>query len=292
MEEIRTNLSKLLYDDGSIAEKYDEFKANIKGFGPSSLSEILHFIFPDKYCLWNDKPKTILPALELDILPKRFFNYQISTGKEYFECVQALELIKDTVTSYGVQDFIDLDIMFLYMFGRSQTSPNGELPSDSNLRTIDTHQSAQYHLLELGNMLGYLTYTPDYSKTHEGRKLGDTATLREMPAFAGERALGSARMIDVIWFSEDENPKACFEVEHSTGISPGLNRLYQLMAFRVKFFIVASKDDKKKFEREVRKAPYLVMRERFRFISYDKLLRFFEATHTFHKLKVDLMGDN
>ena len=289
MVEIRTNLSKLLYDDDrGIAERYDEFKVNVKGFGPSSLSEILHFVFPDKYCLWNDKPKTILPDLGLDILPERFFKYQISTGKEYFECVQALGLIKDTVASHGIRDFIDLDIMFLHMHG---TEPPSKEPLPDH-EPIDTHQSAQYHLLELGNMLDFLTYTPDYSKKHKGRKLRDTATLREMPAFAGERTRNPASKIDVIWFGEDENPKACFEVEHSTGISPGLHRLYQLKQFRVKFFIVASEDDRNKFEREVRKAPYWAMRESFRFISYDELSRFFKATHTFHELKVKLMGDD
>ena len=297
MEEIRTNLSKLLYDDDrDIAERYDEFKANVKGFGPSSLSEILHFVFPDNYCLWNDKPQTILPALKLDVLPERFFKYQISTGKEYSECVKSLGLIKDAMASYGIQDFIDLDIMFLYIYDLIPSSTNGELPPEPGPTPdpvpIDTHESAQYHLLEIGNMLGFLTYTPDYSKKHEDRKLGDTATLKEMPAFAGERARSPARNIDVIWFNEDENPQACFEVEHTTGISPGLNRLYQLSQFRVKFFIVASEDDRNKFKREVGKAPYWAMRKRFRFISYDELYEFFESTCTFHKLKVELMGDD
>ena len=297
MEGIRTNLLRLLYDDDrDIAERYDEFKANVKGFGPSSLSEILHFVFPDKYCLWNDKPKTILPALNLDILPKRFFKSQISTGKEYFECVQALGLIKATMAGYGIRDFVDLDIMFLHIYDSRPKPTNGDLPTKSKQTIdhvpIDTHQSAQYHLLELGNMLGFLTYTPDYSKKHEDRKLGYTATLKEMPAFAGELARDSARNIDVIWFNEDENPHACFEVEHTTGISPGLHRLFQLRQFRVKFFIIASEEDRSKFEREVGKAPYRAMRRRFRFISYDELSRFFKTTRTFHELKVKLMGSD
>ena len=38
---IRENLSKLLYGDGSIVKKYNEFRANVTGFGSSTLSEIL-----------------------------------------------------------------------------------------------------------------------------------------------------------------------------------------------------------------------------------------------------------
>ena len=285
IEKIRTSLSKLLYSGGNIAERYDEFKASVKGFGPSTLSEILHFVFPEKYCLWNEKPKTILPGLGLDILPKRFFDHQISTGEEYFKCVRALGLIKEAVANYGIRDFIDLDIMFLYMSGKTHSNEEDDKP-------IDTHTSAQYRLLKLGNMLGYLTYTPDYSRIHDGHKLGDIARLREMPPFAGKQVSDSASMIDVIWFGEDENPKACFEVEHTTSIKSGLHRLYQLNAFQVKFFIIASKDRRSKFEKEVKKAPYLAQRKRFRFISYNKLSEFFGVTSTFHELKMELMGDD
>ncbi|MDP9288971.1 MAG: hypothetical protein M3P08_12340 [Thermoproteota archaeon] len=56
----------------------------------------------------------------------------------------------------------------------------------------------------------------------------DVALLKQIPAFAGERDLISAREIDVIWFGDDENPKLCFEVEHTTDIVHGLNRLAQL----------------------------------------------------------------
>src|SRR5690242_4848913 len=78
-QKIKDELKKLLYDTGSIIERYNNFKNNIKGFGPSSISEILHFVFPEKYCLWNEKPKTVLPIINLDILPDRFFNSQITS---------------------------------------------------------------------------------------------------------------------------------------------------------------------------------------------------------------------
>lgn len=114
IENIRTSLSKLLYSDASIDIRYDEFKVNVTGLGPSSLSEILHFVFPNKYCLWNSKHKEILPNLGLDILPKKF-KYQIKTGQEYSECVRVLGSIKDAMKNYGILDFIDLDIMFRYL---------------------------------------------------------------------------------------------------------------------------------------------------------------------------------
>jgi hypothetical protein len=303
LKKIKEELKKLLYGTGSIIERYNNFKNNIKGFGPSSISEILHFVFPEKYCLWNEKPKTVLPIVHLDILPDRFFNSQLTSGQDYFDCISALDLIKNEVAQYGIKDFIDLDVMFWNIFDdvlptlqkkpkRHKILKKLEMVKKKYVTKIDTHQSAQYHLLQLGNMLGYLTFTPDSLKRYNGQKLGDVATLKEIPAFTGERDLNSAKKIDVIWFGEDENPRMCFEVEHSTGISPGLNRLLQLQHLRVRFFIVSSEDQRGKFESEMKKFPYRTLRDSYRFISYDELGQLYETTVPFHQMKMKLIGED
>ena len=110
------------------------------------------------------------------------------------------------------------------------------------------------------------------------------------PAFAGERDLNSAREIDVIWFGDDENPKYCFEIEHTTDIVHGLNRLTQLQHLRVKFMIVASEDRRAKFEIEMSKHSYRRMKDWFGFISYDELAELYERSVPFHELKTKLLG--
>lgn len=147
-------------------------------------------VFPEKYCLWNDKPKTVLPALNLNILPERYFKRQINTGEEYSECVQALCLIKNEVRKYGVKDFIDLDVMLWHIYDdilpeiselEKQKELDQPIVTQESTIKIESHEAAQFHLLELGNMLGYLTYTPDPSKTYNGKKLGEVAALKELP---------------------------------------------------------------------------------------------------------------
>src|SRR5205823_10875786 len=59
LEKIKHELKNLLYGSEDFALRYNNFKKNITGFGVSSLSEILHFLFPDNFCLWNEKPKTV-----------------------------------------------------------------------------------------------------------------------------------------------------------------------------------------------------------------------------------------
>jgi hypothetical protein len=299
LKKIKQELKRLLYGTESINVRYDEFCRNVKGFGPSSISEILHFVFPDKYCLWNEKPKTVLPFLGLNrLLPERFFKYQITSGDEYLQCVKVLEAIKNELKDFGIKDFIDLDIFFWHIFNDIMPikAPK-EKPPETMVITrpkkiqISTHTEAEYYLLKLGRMLGFITYTADQSEKYEGQRLGDIALLKHIPPFAGERDLNSAREIDVIWFGEDENPKLCFEVEHTMDIGRALNRLAQLQHLYVKFFVVAPKEKRTKFEIEMQKYPYRRMKDRYRFISYDELASLFETTEPFYQLKTKLLGE-
>jgi hypothetical protein len=293
LEKIKLELKNLLYGSGEINVRYDRFRQNIKGFGPSSISEILHFVFPEKCCLWNEKPKTVLPFLGLNILPEDFFKYQIASGNDYLKCVDALEAIKNELAPHGIRDFIDLDIYFWYIY--NYIVPEEEIPPEvvapAPTITIDTHEAAEYYLLELGKMLGYFPYTVDQSKMFEGRTLGEVAPVRNIPPFTGERDINIAKEIDVIWFNDDENPKMCFEVEHSTDIVHGLNRLVRLQHMNIKFFIVAPKEKRSKFEELTSGYPYRRFHDRFRFISYDELAQLYEVTLPFHEIKIKLFGE-
>lgn len=277
---------------------YSVIACHLEYFYTLFLSEILHFLFPEKYCLWNDKPKTVLPFLGLNILPERFFKYQINTGEEYYQCIQALNLIKEELKDFGINDFIELDVLLWHIYDdilpakESKITEQKEQIAKLPQIIIDSHESAEYYLLELGKMLGYYPYTVDQSKTFNGHKLGDAALLKKIPAFAGERDLVSAEEIDVIWFGDDENPKLCFEVEHTTDIVHGLNRLSQLQHLYVKFFIVATEDRRAKFDIEMQKYPFRRMKERFGFISYDELSALYETAIPFYELKTRLLKQN
>lgn len=296
---IKEGLVNLLYGTGEINERLDEFRKNIKGFGISSISEILHFVFPDKFCLWNEKPKTVLPFLKINLLPEKFFRYQISTGGEYLQCNKVLETIKNELANYGFKkpNFIDLDIFLWHIFKGIPSKPIKReekkevvIIEPKEIR-ISSHPEAEYYLLKLGEMLGYYTYTADRSGTYKEGTLGDVAMLKEIPSFAGERDINSAREIDVIWFDEGENPRYCFEVEHSMDILRSLNRLLQLEHFHVKFIVVGPEEKRSKFEIEMSKFPFRRMKDRYKFVSYEELAALFEVALPFREMKDKLLGE-
>lgn len=152
-----------------------------------------------------------------------------------------------------------------------------------------THEQNEGILLELGNLLDFDTYTPDKSKEYKGEKLGDISTLKEIPHFTYPRILDTVREVDVIWF-KDDFPRYCFEVEHTTDISKGLLRLYQIKELPSKFFIVAPSSRVSKFETEIRKDPFYRVRGKYTFRSYSELLKWFETAKIYHKEKKSFLG--
>jgi hypothetical protein len=302
LPKIKSALKELLYSGDKIDQKIDKFRTEIQGFGISSISEILNFVFPDRYCLWNAKPKTVLPYLGIDLLPERFFKYNIQSGEDYAQCLTVLTLLKEELGKSGFKNpnFIDLDCLLWYIFETTYTKRTKETSPDKEILTLrkeqkyavpSSHEEAEYYLLKLGKLLGYTTYTPDLSKKFNGVELREYAQLQDIPDFTGERDRNSAKEIDVIWFDENENPKLCLEVEHTTDITKGLNRLYQLRQFNLEFVIVSSEDKRSKFNIEISKAPYRSIKELYKFISYEELAELYELAVSFINLKEKLIGN-
>lgn len=303
LQKLKEELKELLHGTESLQVRFDRFKSNIKGLGPSSITEILLFASPANYCIWNDKPKNVLPFLKIKLLPERVYKYQID-GNDYVKCIAVLSLIKSELVKYGFEsvDFIDVDFFLAFVFYEvieKQPKPERERKVEEEIPRIElpklempdikieelTHSDIQGILLELGNMLGYNTYVADPSKAYKNKTLGDLATLKGIPQFTYQRLLDTVKNIDVIWF-EEEFPKFCFEIEHTTGVTLGLLRLYQIRKITdAKFFVIAPEDIISKFQTEITKDPFHQIRERYIFRSYTQLLDVFKCAFVYHKLK-------
>jgi len=106
------------------------------------------------------------------------------------------------------------------------------------------HSVIQGRLIEIGNIRGFKTYTPDKSRSFNRRTLREMTALVDCPSlqFAD---FGSVRKIDVIWFREIEKgfyPEYAFEVELSTGVWSGFGRLASLREYNTRLYVVTSDD--------------------------------------------------
>ena len=147
--------------------------------------------------------------------------------------------------------------------------PKGTAKLKKQAKADYSHSMLQGMLIELGNMLGYDTFSANTKPQYRDTTIGDLATLDALPDFTSKRILNTAKQIDVIWL-EDEFPICCFEIEHSTDVTKGLLRMHQLIRFQSQFFIIAAEETRRKFETETSKSPFYQSQERYYFRSYRR----------------------
>lgn len=95
-----------------------------------------------------------------------------------------------------------------------------------------------------------------------------------LPRTIDTSVLSSVDQIDVIWFSEFNFPKYAFEIEYTSGVDRGIQRLFQLRHYQdCKLFIVVQKQGpntdafRKRFDKLVESDPYNQIPDRFSLIT-------------------------
>lgn len=147
------------------------------------------------------------------------------------------------------------------------------------------HSTAQGMLLTLGRLFGYETFAPAPDRTarrFQGRPLADFSTVTTCEEFCGAKRLPRVRLIDAIWLDEDNDgvfPVYAFEVEHTTGLKDGMDRLVELPdRFHAKLFVVApGGEERSKFERFVTLNKFRKFRERLQFHDYAELQAVYDS---------------
>ena len=161
-------------------------------------------------------------------------------------------------------------------------------PSDPAHVVTDSfsHTQMQLYLAKLGISLGYDVWIPkgDQNKIHDEAQLSELS-LSELPSLPyNRRVLRIIENIDVIWLA-DEHPSHLFEVEHTTAIYSGLLRMSDftslIPSINIQMFICASEERRRKVIAEITRPTFerlkVPLRERCRYISFEKLAEFIEA---------------
>ena len=139
--------------------------------------------------------------------------------------------------------------------------------------TVNSHEEAEAALLEIGNLLGYETYTADPAKTFGERKLGGIASSKDVPE--NLRNAKNVQRTDVIWYKEEMPPSYFFEVEDKGTMRDALHRLYQARHLNVRFYIIGPKENRQKFEEWVSTAPYNSSRKLYNFKTFEELTQLY-----------------
>lgn len=156
-EHLKKSIANLLYGSEPIEQRWDDFKDNIKGFGPAMMSELLCYVNPNEYMIWNTTAANAYKNLEIKDIPKH--NYQI-TGKKYVELTRYSKEIQELILEkYNRQE----NLLFVdYFFWDCLR----EVPEDKDENTVkaDTvvnnksyHNEIVDYIKNIGTLLGYNT---------------------------------------------------------------------------------------------------------------------------------------
>lgn len=149
----------------------------------------------------------------------------------------------------------------------------------------DKHGIAQGMLLALGRLYGYETFAPAPDRTSrefQGRSLSELATVTNCLDFCRGKSLPRVRQIDAIWLAEDNEgtfPVYAFEVEHTTRVKSGMDRLVEIPErYSASLFVIApGEEEHRLFEKLVAQNRYREFRERLRFRDYAQLETLYNA---------------
>jgi hypothetical protein len=135
------------------------------------------------------------------------------------------------------------------------------------------HTYYQGLLVEIGNLKKFKTFVPnqDKNKIYLDKRLGDAITVKKFYEFGYDHIIRKTSTIDVSWFNDRKMPDSLFEVEYSTNIQDSLLKFVELQDYNVRLFIVADRARERDFNSKKSLSAFSIIRERVKFLSYDKL---------------------
>lgn len=249
LDRLRKKLANLLYGDGPLETRWDDFRSNVKGMGPAIMSELLCKTYPDQYILWNIKAANAYKALDLEVP-----NYHSLDGASYVKVSrQGKNLIDIAKRSgyFGVEDFLSLDYFFWKELQNVEDTVDTNSPpsKESKKQKEFVHNEVRDLIMEIGEILGF-------------------SAKVEVPIAAGAK-------VDAIWEASIGNMGRViyvFEVQTSGSIDSLVLNLMKAKNNKAVQGIVAVTDENQieKIKKEISNLPQI--RDEVKFWNYKDVI--------------------
>lgn len=173
---------------------------------------------------------------------------------------------------------------------------NLELSAVGAPTTKEITDEIQGKLLYIGRANGFETHAPADDQTKrvfDGKPLRELVTLQsglETVARLREEEKKIVRLIDVLWFREERGeliPHCAFEVEHSTNVLDGLQRLDTIHPlWRTQLFIIGRDEPKKaRFDALMKSPTWKNQATRFVFRFFNDVTTVYDCATAYQKAR-------
>lgn len=159
---LKKQLVELLYGSTPIEKRWDSFLKSVKGLGPATISELLTYINPQEYMIFNKTTILCFDYLEVHNMPK--YNYQY-TGKKYIEVCAIAKLIAKTLADVRSEDTDLLDVDY-FLWDEVLSLAEKKESEKIRLETMSVkpvtkkeskslHEEIKEKLVAIGELLGF-----------------------------------------------------------------------------------------------------------------------------------------
>ena len=219
--------------------KLDELK--IKGLGPA-VASILYFLHPTIMPPFNTAIVNGFNAIFKDtkklgswseylkireVLIKTNTNHKTDLSNDLGAIAGLLFEVGSQKLVLGSDDYLSQEER--YKLEKLMEKRHSEVKAEKEDENL--HTEMQYHLLKIGNALGYdvIAASNDKSKSHNGNSFSFLCLAKFPEMQTDAETATTIKLIDILWYKKGTNKViAAFEVEKSTSIYSGILRLTDL----------------------------------------------------------------
>lgn len=159
---VKESLAELLYGKDKIDERWNRVIKNVSFIGPSYMSELLCYIYPNEYALSNRQVQTALSVLDEPLIPNHIYQY---TGKIYLKVCDFVKTIQKELKKSGIEceNLLAADY---FLWEVAKMAPKQKEPKTSKgamtapVKVVGNksfHKEIQTLIDEIGQRLGYET---------------------------------------------------------------------------------------------------------------------------------------
>lgn len=159
-ETLKKHLAELLYGTAQIEKRWDDFLKLVKGIGPATISELLTYVNPKEYVIFNKTAIICLSYLEVPDMPK--YSYQC-TGKKFAEICAITKDISNELRLAGAKEYDLLAVDYFFWDEllplaehkemKNRFNENGKPKTVNDSKSI--HNEIKEKLVAIGELLGF-----------------------------------------------------------------------------------------------------------------------------------------
>ncbi len=159
-ETLKKHLAELLYGTTQIEQRWDDFLKSVKGIGPATISELLTYVNPKEYVIFNKTAIICLSYLEVPDMPK--YSYQC-TGKKFAEICAITKDISNELRLAGAKEYDLLAVDYFFWDEllplaehkemKNRFNENGKPKTVNDSKSI--HNEIKEKLVAIGELLGF-----------------------------------------------------------------------------------------------------------------------------------------